>query len=93
MKASQERLEWETQHIGQFEVEIKSLELELAKQFTTYSSRSPTDVSAAIIPTKAVPNIIPPKQPPPVRDKHSSVATRPQLLPTPYLMRKGTTVL
>ena len=69
MKAEPEILEWETQHIGQFEMDLKPLEIESAEQSTRISSRSPTSVAATSLPTKAVPDIIPPKQPPPVRDK------------------------
>lgn len=68
-----EQLEWKTQQIGKFRVELEPLATEAAEQSTTISNKSPTSVATIVIPTKTVPNLIPPKQPPPVRDKNRSM--------------------
>ena len=62
-------LELNTQQIKEFTEERKPLELESAKE----SMENSTEVASILIPTKAVPNIIPPKQPPPVRDRSRSM--------------------
>ena len=62
-------LELKTQQIKEFKEERKPLELEPAKE----SMENSTVVASIILPTKAVPNIIPPKQPPPVRDRSRSM--------------------
>ena len=73
MKANLEQLEWEIQQIGQVEVDLKPLDIESAEQLTRIPSRSPTSVATIILPTKAFPGIIPPKQLPPVRDRNMSM--------------------
>ena len=73
MKTEPERLESEAQHIGRFEVDLKSLDVETAEQSTRISSGSPTSVATIILPTKAVPDIISPKQPAPDRDRNRSM--------------------
>ena len=62
IKAKPEPLELEVQQIKEFMEELKPLELKSAKE----SMENSTEVALNHIPTKAVPNIIPPKQPPPL---------------------------
>ena len=69
IKAKPEPLELKTQQIEKFKRERKPLDLDSAKKSVVNS----TKVATIIIPMKAIPNIIPSKQPPPFRDRSRSM--------------------